>query len=70
MGNIQSLACIEILRIVNDLRDIEDKRYGHYYRRGLSDHIIYALEGSIFITGGAVRCVRDGMKIIRDATET
>ncbi len=30
----------------------------------------YALEGSIFIAGAVVQWLRDGLKIIRDATET
>ena len=31
---------------------------------------IYALEGPIFITGAAVQWLRDGLKIIKDASET
>ncbi|USG99441.1 glycerol kinase GlpK [Thermococcus argininiproducens] len=37
---------------------------------GLNGEVNYALEGSIFITGAAIQWLRDGLKIIRDATET
>ncbi len=36
---------------------------------GLGDRVDYALEGSIFITGAAVQWLRDGLKLIRDASE-
>ena len=32
--------------------------------------VIYALEGSIFITGAAIQWLRDGLRIIRSASET
>jgi glycerol kinase len=37
---------------------------------GLSDQIVYALEGSIFVTGAAVQWLRDGLKIISAAADT
>jgi glycerol kinase len=37
---------------------------------GLNNKIIYALEGSIFVTGAAVQWLRDGLKIIKSAAET
>jgi glycerol kinase len=37
---------------------------------GLSGQIIYALEGSIFVTGAAVQWLRDGLKLISNAAET
>jgi len=37
---------------------------------GLDKEVIYALEGSIFITGAAVQWLRDGLKIISRADET
>ena len=37
---------------------------------GIDDKIDYALEGSIFVAGSAVQWLRDGLKIIDDASET
>jgi glycerol kinase len=37
---------------------------------GLNSEVIYAMEGSIFVTGAAVQWLRDGLKIIRNAAET
>jgi glycerol kinase len=37
---------------------------------GLNDEVVYALEGSIFITGAAVQWLRDELKIINNAAET
>lgn len=37
---------------------------------GLDNKVYYALEGSIFIAGGAVQWLRDGLKIIRNAEES
>jgi glycerol kinase len=37
---------------------------------GIGNTIVYALEGSIFITGAAVQWLRDGLKIIGSAPET
>ncbi len=37
---------------------------------GLNGRVTYALEGSIFVTGAAVQWLRDGIKIIRHASET
>ena len=37
---------------------------------GLKGKVTYALEGSIFVTGAAVQWLRDGIKIIRHASET
>ncbi|WP_099209984.1 glycerol kinase GlpK [Thermococcus henrietii] len=37
---------------------------------GLNGKVSYALEGSIFITGAAVQWLRDGIKIIKHASET
>jgi glycerol kinase len=37
---------------------------------GLENKIVYALEGSIFITGAAIQWLRDGLKIISTAAET
>ncbi len=37
---------------------------------GLKGKVTYALEGSIFITGAAVQWLRDGIKIIKQASET
>ncbi|MCX5992935.1 MAG: glycerol kinase GlpK, partial [Chloroflexi bacterium] len=37
---------------------------------GLDNKVIYALEGSIFITGAAVQWLRDGLKIINNASES
>ncbi len=36
----------------------------------LDGDVTYALEGSIFIAGAAVQWLRDGLKIIKDASET
>ena len=36
---------------------------------GLSDRVNYALDGSIFITGAAVQWLRDGLRIIKSASE-
>ncbi len=33
------------------------------------DPVVYALEGSVFITGAAVQWLRDGMEIIKDSAE-
>ena len=37
---------------------------------GLNGRVTYALEGSIFITGAAVQWLRDGIRIIKHASET
>jgi glycerol kinase len=37
---------------------------------GIGDSVVYALEGSIFITGAAVQWLRDELKVIRNAAET
>ena len=37
---------------------------------GLNNEVVYALEGSIFITGAAVQWLRDELKIIGNAAET
>jgi glycerol kinase len=37
---------------------------------GLDGKVTYALEGAIFITGAAIQWLRDGLRIIKDATET
>ena len=37
---------------------------------GLNGKVTYALEGSVFITGAAVQWLRDGIKIIKHASET
>ena len=37
---------------------------------GLGGKVTYALEGSIFITGAAIQWLRDGLRIIDDASET
>jgi glycerol kinase len=37
---------------------------------GLGDEVVYAMEGSIFITGAAVQWLRDGLAIINNAPET
>lgn len=37
---------------------------------GLDDEIIYAMEGSIFVTGAAVQWLRDGLGIIATAAES
>lgn len=37
---------------------------------GLDRSVVYALEGSIFITGAAVQWLRDSLKLIEDASET
>ncbi|WP_456423288.1 glycerol kinase GlpK [Thermococcus sp.] len=37
---------------------------------GLNGKVTYALEGSVFITGAAVQWLRDGIKIINNASET
>jgi glycerol kinase len=37
---------------------------------GIGDRITYALEGSIFITGAAIQWLRDGLRIIDNASET
>jgi len=37
---------------------------------GLDGEITYALEGSVFIAGAAVKWLRDGLKIIKSARET
>jgi glycerol kinase len=37
---------------------------------GLNDEVVYALEGSIFITGAAVQWLRDELEIIGSAAET
>ncbi|MEO2151055.1 MAG: glycerol kinase GlpK, partial [Thermococcus sp.] len=37
---------------------------------GLNGKVSYALEGSIFVTGAAVQWLRDGIKIIKHASET
>ena len=37
---------------------------------GLNGKVSYALEGSVFVTGAAVHWLRDGIKIIKHASET
>ncbi|UQS85352.1 glycerol kinase GlpK [Apilactobacillus apisilvae] len=37
---------------------------------GIDGKINYALEGSIFVAGSAIQWLRDGMQIIKDASET
>jgi len=37
---------------------------------GINGDIFYALEGSVFITGAAIQWLRDGLKIIKSASET
>ena len=37
---------------------------------GLDGKVTYALEGSVFVTGAAVQWLRDGIKIIKHASET
>ncbi|MBI9009450.1 MAG: glycerol kinase GlpK [Tenericutes bacterium] len=37
---------------------------------GIDGKITYALEGSIFVAGSAVQWLRDGLEIIKDASET
>jgi glycerol kinase len=37
---------------------------------GYNDEVVYALEGSIFVTGAAVQWLRDELKIINNASET
>ena len=37
---------------------------------GLDGKVIYALEGSIFITGAAVQWLRDGLKIIKNSAQS
>jgi glycerol kinase len=37
---------------------------------GLNGRISYALEGSVFMAGAAVKWLRDGLKLIRSASET
>ena len=36
----------------------------------IGDEVNYALEGSVFIAGAAIKWLRDGLKIIKSATET
>ena len=36
----------------------------------LNGEVTYALEGSIFIAGAAIQWLRDGLKLIKDASET
>lgn len=37
---------------------------------GIGDRINYALEGSVFIAGAAIKWLRDGLKLIKDASDT
>ncbi len=37
---------------------------------GIDDQVVYALEGSIFVTGAAVQWLRDELKVIGSAAET
>jgi glycerol kinase len=37
---------------------------------GAGDEIVYALEGSIFVTGAAIQWLRDGLRIVDHASET
>ncbi len=37
---------------------------------GLNEKVTYALEGSVFMAGAAVKWLRDGLKIIRSATDS
>jgi glycerol kinase len=37
---------------------------------GLNEKVTYALEGSVFIAGAAIKWLRDGLKIIRSANDT
>ena len=36
----------------------------------IGDDLCYALEGSVFVAGSAVQCLRDGLKIINHSSET
>jgi glycerol kinase len=36
----------------------------------IKDDLVYALEGSVFVGGSSVQWLRDGLKIIKDASET
>ena len=36
----------------------------------IGDKVVYALEGSVFIAGAAVKWLRDGLKIIKQASDT
>ena len=37
---------------------------------GIDNKVYYALEGSIFVAGSAIQWLRDGLEIIKDASET
>ena len=37
---------------------------------GMDDKPVYALEGSVFIAGAAIQWLRDGLKVIKSASET
>jgi glycerol kinase len=37
---------------------------------GLGDEVVYAMEGSIFVTGAAIQWLRDGLALISSAPET
>ena len=39
-------------------------------RRGSSNSVNYALEGSVFVAGAAIQWLRDSLKIIKNASET
>jgi glycerol kinase len=39
------------------------------WRLGPDDPLVYALEGSVFVTGAAVQWLRDGLGLIRDSAE-
>ncbi len=36
----------------------------------IGDEVVYALEGSVFIAGAAIKWLKDGLKLIKDAKET
>ncbi len=36
----------------------------------IGDEVVYALEGSVFVSGAAVQWLRDGLGLIKDASET
>ncbi len=37
---------------------------------GIDDTVTYALEGSVFVTGSSIQWLRDGLKLIEEASET
>ena len=36
----------------------------------IDDQVTYALEGSVFIAGAAIKWLKEGIKLIKDAKET